>query len=283
MKSVQGESMFLFRDLGSVSLSHCCFVNSSHPPASSSSGSQLKTCSHTFVWMSEVSCVMDCCIFGRWWETSIGPVMLHHLMLRSNGPVFSVVDFLPSSVTPVRVSITHCSCSVPSCSSSLPPVLMGSGCCCLTSPDTPSDGKANLPGFQTLSTVLVSSLWQFQPCLWPAGGRKSSEPKAGRSCMSLKAGGVEFALLCHELAKLSAFGPWTWVYLVSARNVLQEWSTLVLKQFSLWELPVMSRDSLNSFLSRGQDCDWQSFRLWWNSGILELAEFPLSPCCCEVP
>lgn len=134
---------------------------------------------------------------------------------------------------------------------SLLPVPLGSGCCWLPSPASPSDGKANLPAFQTFTGWLLLC----SCCLWPAGARKSSELKAGRSWHS-RMGEVEFALLCQNWPG-SALGPWIWVHLASARSVLWEGSTWVPSSVSVVSLSSTSdtKDSLNSFLSRGKDCD----------------------------
>lgn len=163
---------------------------------------------------------MYCWIFGRWWETSIGPVMLNHPILRSNEWACIFCSRFPSQQHDPCQGIHHsCCCAVLprlcllSSQLQLQFATSGHGLR-MTSPATPSDGKANLPGSQTHSIVLAGSLWQFQPCQWPAGVRKSSELEAGRSSVSQQDGGeVEFALLNHELARLSALGPWTWVYL----------------------------------------------------------------------
>lgn len=192
--------------------------------------------------------------------------------------------FASQQPDPVRVSITPCCCELCLLGSQLQLLFALCYLCpglrmLLAPPATPSHGKAKLSGFQTLSAVLCDS--PSPVCGLQEPGKALSWKLAGAACPTAW-GRRGVCPSVSPLARLCCW-TWTWVYLASARNVFWEGSTWVLHSVSnssLWELPVMSKDSLTCFLFRGKD--WQSFRFWWNSGMLELAEFPLSACCCEL-
>lgn len=144
MKNVQGGSAFIQRSrlcqplhIAALSIFLLC-------PASSGCGSELKTCSYTFVWMSEVSCMMYCCTLGRWWQPA--PVMLNHPILRSNGSAFSVVDFASQQHNPcqgIHHTLLLCSsaCLAPCCQ--CPWALGAAGC--LSLPHLPMERQTCLP------------------------------------------------------------------------------------------------------------------------------------------